>query len=192
MVKVGFIVEGDTESIIVNSPAFISFLREQGFELVAPVIDAKGGGNLLPKYVDNFVGRLQQAGAERICILTDLEDAVATHIVRARIAHQDVDISFIAVKAIEAWFLADSEAMRNWLKVPAFNELQPEATAAMPWDRLKEISKQLGTQGPGSSKTAFAKRMVTHHGFNISHAAQHPDCPSARELVEWFEVNNAI
>lgn len=86
MVKIGFIVEGDTESIIVNSPAFIAFLRTNNFELVTPVIDAKGGGNLLPKYVDNFVARLRNVGAERICILTDLEDAASVADVRARIA----------------------------------------------------------------------------------------------------------
>ncbi|HCC4393441.1 TPA: hypothetical protein M5M71_004378 [Escherichia coli] len=187
MVKIGFIVEGDTESIIVNSPAFIAFLRTNNFELVTPVIDAKGGGNLLPKYVDNFVARLRNVGAERICILTDLEDAASVADVQARIAHQDVDISFIAVKAVEAWFLADSEAMKKWLKVDAFNEALPEATTEMPWDRLKEISCELGKQGPGSSKTAFARRMVTHHGFDIQGSARHPACTSARELVDWFE-----
>ena len=187
MVKIGFIVEGDTESIIVNSPAFIAFLRTNNFELVTPVIDAKGGGNLLPKYVDNFVARLKNVGAERICILTDLEDAASVADVRARIAHQEVDISFIAVKAVEAWFLADSEAMKKWLKVDTFNEELPEATTEMPWDRLKVISRELGKQGPGSSKTAFARRMVTHHGFDIQSSARHPACPSAHELVEWFE-----
>lgn len=187
MVKIGFIVEGDTESIIVNSPAFIAFLRTNNFELVTPVIDAKGGGNLLPKYVDNFVARLRNVGAERSCILTDLEDAASVADVRARIAHQDVDISFIAVKAVEAWFLADSEAMKKWLKVDTFNEELPEATTEMPWDRLKVISRELGKQGPGSSKTAFARRMVTHHGFDIQSSARHPACPSAHELVEWFE-----
>ncbi|WP_371974277.1 hypothetical protein ACB496_02670 [Lelliottia nimipressuralis] len=187
MVKIGFIVEGDTESIIVNSPAFISFLRANNFELVTPVIDAKGGGNLLPKYVENFVERLRNIGAERFCILTDLEDAASIADVQARIAHQDVDVSFIAVKAVEAWFLADSEAMKKWLKVDEFNEEQPEATAEMPWDRLKEVSRKLRKRGPGSSKTAFAKRMVTHHGFDIQSSARHPSCPSARELVEWFE-----
>ena len=148
MVKIGFIVEGDTESIIVNSPAFISFLRAKNFELVTPVIDAKGGGNLLPKYVDNFVVRLRNAGAQQICILTDLEDAAST---------------------------ADVQ------------EALPEATMEMPWDGLKEISRELGKQGPGSSKTAFAKRIVTYHGFDIQSSASHPACPSAHELVDWFE-----
>ena len=64
MVKVGFIVEGSTESIIVNSSLFVAFLQNHGFELVTPVVDAKGGGNLLPKYVDSFVAELKGAGAE--------------------------------------------------------------------------------------------------------------------------------
>jgi len=187
MVKVGFIVEGDSESIIVNSPAFVSLLQMRGFELITPVINAEGGGNLLPKYVERFVERLQKAGAEKICILTDLEDAVSTDEVRERIFHHKVDISFIAVRAIEAWFLADSPAMKKWLTVEAFNEEHPEATLAMPWNRLKEIANQLSKQGPGGSKAAFARRMVTHYGFTVTQAAKHPGCQSALELVEWFE-----
>lgn len=187
MVKIGFIVEGSTESIIVNSPAFIAFLQNNGFELVTPVVDAKGGGNLLPKYVENFVGTLRQAGAEKICILTDLEDEASTDVVRARIAHEDVDISFIAIKAIEAWFLADSDAMKAWLNEAAFHEEHPEMTISKPWERLREIAQQLNKPGTGPSKTIFANKMVSRFGFDVSKAAAHPNCVSARELVDWFE-----
>lgn len=187
MVKIGFIVEGNTESIIVNSPLFVAFLQHHGFELVTPVVDAKGGGNLLPKYVESFVAELKKAGAEKICILTDLEDEASSEVVRARIAHREVDISFIAIKAIEAWILADSEAMKIWLNVDAFYEDQPEMTATKPWDRLKQIAQQLNKPGTGPSKTIFANKMVTRYGFDVSKAAVHPNCASARELVNWFE-----
>ncbi|PTQ87123.1 hypothetical protein [Agitococcus lubricus] len=50
MVKVGFIVEGDTEKLIVESPAFVAWLVANGITLVNPVVNAKGGGNLLPQY----------------------------------------------------------------------------------------------------------------------------------------------
>lgn len=42
MVKVGFIVEGDCEKIIIESPQFKQFLLSCGFELVTPVINAAG------------------------------------------------------------------------------------------------------------------------------------------------------
>lgn len=48
MVKVGFIVEGDSEKIIIESYSFQQFLLNKGYELVRPVINAKGGGEFTP------------------------------------------------------------------------------------------------------------------------------------------------
>jgi len=111
MVKLGFIVEGGTEKIIVESPAFNSWLNQQGLLLIKPVLDAKGGGNLLPKHIEPMVNLLHAAKAEYIIILTDLEHESNVEIVRQRITTNYTDLIFIAVKAIEAWFLADSQAM---------------------------------------------------------------------------------
>jgi len=111
MVKLGFIVEGGTEKIIVESPAFNSWLNQQGLLLIKPVLDAKGGGNLLPKHIEPMVKLLHAAKAEYIIILTDLEHESNVEIVRQRITTNYTDLIFIAVKAIEAWFLADSQAM---------------------------------------------------------------------------------
>ncbi|CDG15736.1 hypothetical protein [Xenorhabdus doucetiae] len=190
MVKVGFIVEGASESIIISSPNFKAFLYAHGYELVTPVVDAEGGGNLLPKYIESFIDRLQKAGAEKICILTDLEEANSPNEVRTRIAHDDIDICFIAVKALEAWFLADTEAMKIWLNEDAFFEEHPEATQGMPWERLRELGRQPGKRGP-ANKVSFAKKMVNYYGFKVDNAAQHPNCHSVRELTEYFEADNA-
>lgn len=188
MVKVGFIVEGDSESIVISAPAFARFLNASGYELVHPVINAKGGGNLLPQHSEVFISQLQQAGAEKICVLTDLEDAPSVNAVRQRIAHNDIDIAFIAVKALEAWFLADTHAMRIWLRDDSFYEEFPEGTGTMPWERLREYGRQPGKKGTGN-KVSFAKRMVAYYDFTLSGAAQHANCPSARELVEWFAAH---
>lgn len=190
MVKVGFIVEGDSEKIIVESTAFAQMLKDTGFELVHPVINAQGGGNLLPQNIGTFVSTLQQKQVENIIVLTDLENEASIDAVKHRIENEHVDVIIVAVKALEAWFLADTQAMRAWLKNDVFEELQPEQTADMPWDRLKEIAAQLNKRGPGN-KVAFAKQMVKHHGFSIGNAAQHPNCPSARALTEYFEAENA-
>ncbi|MBA1296357.1 DUF4276 family protein [Pseudomonas lurida] len=184
MVKVGFIVEGDCERIVVESAAFTKLLSDCGQELVTPVIDAKGGGNLLPHNIDVFIQALEVKGVSKIYVLTDLEEEASVEVVRDRISNAKIETIFIAVKALEAWFLADTQAMSNWLK-QAYNEPYPEATFGKPYDRLKEIAKTVGVSGPGN-KPAFAKKMVKHFDFSIVRAAQHPLCPSARELVDYF------
>ena len=186
MVKVGFIVEGDSEKIVIESSRFKDFLKSCNCQLITPVINAGGGGNLLPKNSDVYLARLRQLSVDKILVVTDLEMEPSVAVVRERIHNPDIDIIFVAVKALEAWYLADTTAMQNWLGDKNFCEPHPEQTVAMPWDRLAEIARQLDKRGPGKSKTAFAKRMVKHHGFSIESAASHPDCPSAREVVVYF------
>lgn len=184
-IKVGFIVEGGSEKIIVESQQFRTLLTQYDFELVTPVIDAKGGGNLLPQNIDVFIQRFASKDVDRIFVLTDQEDEDSVQTVRERIAHESIDFSFIAVKALEAWYLADSTAINNWLGITDFNEIHPEQTQGKPWDRLKEIATEKGKRGPGQ-KISFAKKITKHHGFSLLHAAQHPNCPSATELVNYF------
>ena len=186
--RAGFIVEGASEKIVVESKAFKAFLAQWGYELVTPVIDAKGGGNLLPQNIEDFIARLANSKVDKVFILTDLEDEPSVDEVKQRVAHTKVDATFVAVKALEAWFLADSNAMKQWLKCDEFNEPEPEQTINKPWERLKEVAEENGERGPGSSKVAFAKRMVEHWGFDVQNAANHPACPSASELVSYFSI----
>lgn len=190
MVKAGFIVEGASERIVVESPMFRSLLHDSGYELVTPVVDAKGGGNLLPQNIDAFIARLDTAGAEQIFVLTDLEDEAQVATVRDRVAHERIRFAFIAVKALEAWYLADSRAMNVWLGTDDFHEPTPEATPDKPWERLKQVAAERGKRGPGN-KVAFAKKIIKHWGFSIESAATHANCPSAHELVEYFRVGQA-
>jgi len=182
VVKLGFIVEGGTEKIIIESPRFSEWLNQQGFELINPVIDAEGGGNLLPQNIEPMVKRLNNKQAEHIIILTDLEYEVSVEVVKQRIGNDFTDLIFVAVKAIEAWFLADSQAMQSWLKQEDFYEGKPEETDGMPWNRLNEIAKSLKQRGTGPSKPAFAKKMVQYYDFDVTHAAKHGDCYSAEEF----------
>ena len=184
-IKVGFIVEGGSEKVIVESTQFRDFLDGKGYELVTPVIDAKGGGNLLPQNIESFVERFDLEDVDHIFVLTDLENEPSVDAVRQRIKNESIQFSFVAVKALEAWYLADSAAMNSWLDDADFHEAQPEQTQAMPWDRLKEIATERGKRGPGQ-KISFAKKITKHHGFSLVHAAQHQNCPSATELVNYF------
>ncbi|MBR9867108.1 MAG: DUF4276 family protein [Oceanospirillales bacterium] len=183
--RVGFIVEGGSEKVIVESTHFRDFLDRNGYELVTPVIDAKGGGNLLPQNIEVFIERFDLKSVDQICVLTDLEDDPSVESVQQRIAHESIECSFVAVKALEAWYLADSSAMNIWLGITDFYEEQPEQTQGKPWDRLKEIAIEKGKRGPGQ-KISFAKKITKHHGFSVEHAAQHQNCPSATELVNYF------
>lgn len=182
MVKLGFIVEGDSEKVLVESASFRAWLRAQGLELCSPVINAKGGGNLLPQNIEPMIAQIRASRPDHIVIMTDLEDAPSIEAVKARITTQHTDLIFVAVKALEAWFLADTAAMRRWLEKDDFFEEHPEQTPGMPWDRLKELANALNVRGPGASKVIFAKRVCEKLGFQVDKASIHPNCPSAKKF----------
>ncbi len=187
MVKVGFIVEGKCERKIIESEQFVDFLKRSNCELIYPVIDAEGGGNLLPKNIEAHINTLKKQNVEKIYILSDAENE-SVETVRERLKNDEIEYAFIAVKAIEAWFLADTEALRTWLDMPDLpEELYPEKTEKMPWDYLNDIAKKHQKRGTGTNKSIFTNRMLKYAKFSIERAAQHPNCPSAKELVAHFQ-----
>lgn len=121
MVKIGFIVEGKCEKIVVESETFKNLLQKNGFELIEPVIDANGAGNLLPENIEPFIDVLETMEAERLYILTD-SDGLPIKEVKERIRHTKIAAYFIAVKAIEAWFLADTQAMKKFYNLSILEE----------------------------------------------------------------------
>lgn len=98
------------------------------------------------------------------------------------IGSKDIDLVLIAKKALESWFLADTEAMRRWLGDDTFCEIAPETRTGMPWDRLKELGHKKRIKP--KSKVAFSRQFIHDHGFDVRRAAQHANCPSARYFVE--------
>lgn len=184
MVRLGFIVEGDSEKIMVESAGFRQWAENQGLEVCSPVINAKGGGNLLPQHMGALVARLALSNPQHIVVLTDLEGAPDIAAVKARIGEEYTNLLFVAVKALEAWFLADTDAMRRWLDRPDFMELLPEQTAGMPWDRLKEVARANNARGPGATKVIFAKKFCGALNYRLANAAAHPACPSAKAFCD--------
>lgn len=192
MVSVGFIVEGETEKQLLESEMFRQWLAQQGLTIAGNVVDAKGSGNLLPENLNCYVQVLASKSADKIVVLTDLEREPLVERVRARIgAHPRIEVVFVAVKAIESWFLADSDALSRWLHASHREEF-PEATSAMPWDRLRELAALYNVRGTGPSKPVFAKRFLAHCAFDLERAAQHLNCPSAREFVETLKQWGAM
>ena len=93
MVKLGFIGEGTTEKIILQSESFRQYLLSNEISFVENVIDATGNGNLLPKNIEGFVNRLKDDGATAIIILTDLDEDKCISLTKERIDPEGKHIS---------------------------------------------------------------------------------------------------
>lgn len=187
MVTVGFVVEGESETLLVRSEVFRQWLREDcKLEVVDPVIDAAGSGNMCSRNIGDLVENLRaEANPDKVVVLADLDPETCAPCVQARkeiIGSQGIDLVAIARKAMESWFLADTEAMRRWLGDDTFCEAAPETLAGMPWDRLKELRDKRG-RGPGRERLVFTRKFIRHHRFDVRRAAQHTQCPSARYFV---------
>jgi hypothetical protein len=187
MVKVGFICEGETEKIIIESVDFKNILASNNLQLVK-TIDTTGNGNLLPKNITPFIEILKDDGAEKIFILTDLDKDLCITKTKERISAPETIIVVIAVKQIEAWFLADSSTLTKVFgKEFKFDFPENENEAR---EKLKEIFLLETKRGIGDSKPKFAKRFI-QEGFSILHAASHPNCNSAKYLLDKLKSSDS-
>jgi len=187
VVRIGFVVEGDCESLLIESPGFRAWAEAQRLIICDPVINARGGGNLCPKQIQSFVNLCQtQANPDKIVVLTDLECDPCVTKTRERIGTGAVDLVCVARKALESWYLADTEALRQWLGQEIQPISSPELTddSDKPWHYLKKLAKQYQARGPGSNKVLFTRKMLNDYQFSLSRAAAHPDCPSAGYFLE--------
>lgn len=181
MVKLGFIVEGDTEKFILEKSDFFDYLKSLGIEFVPEVINAKGNGNLLPHNISESSEYLEDNGATVIIILTDLDTDQCITKTKERISPIANQIVVISVKEIEAWFLSDSTAMSRLLKQNFVSD-NPESIEN-PFEEIQSICIKTIQRGIGT-KTRFANNFVRNHKFSILNAAQHPDCNSAKYFLK--------
>jgi hypothetical protein len=188
MVRVGFVVEGHCEKMLLESSHFRYWAGQHSIDICDPIINARGGSNLCTKKIDASITECRVlANPDKIVVLTDLECDPCMTAVKERIGEKGVAQIVVAKKALEAWFLADTVAMRSWLENDNFQgELTPEETPDMPWERLKEIGRNYhkNQRGPGSRKKRFAGKMINTYRFSIERAANHPQCPSAKYFLE--------
>jgi len=180
MVKVGFICEGKTERKVLESVKFQKLLIYTGIERVGDVYNAGGSGNLLPGKLQEALGLLFAQGAEKIIILTDLDEDACITFTKNRITTDENRILIVAVRKIESWFLADSETMSLLLKEKFEFEL-PEKEIE-PFETLKALFINKYDRGIGVKDT-FTARMLKY-GFSLENAAQHPNCPSATYFLD--------
>jgi hypothetical protein len=177
--KLGFICEGKTEKKIVESPNFQQFLTGIGHTCVPDIIDAKGNGNLLPEHLVEFTEVLLSKGAEKIVVLTDLDEDACITLTKQRINAPQSHVVIISVKKIEAWFLADDVCMSKICKTPIHFE-QPEQEQN-PFQTIKSLLL-LHTNRGVSDKILLAAKVI-FNDFSILQASTHPNCHSAKYLV---------
>lgn len=182
MVNVGFICEGDSDSFLFQSNPFDNFLTQLNLKRIN-VIDAEGCGNLLPHNIAQYTERLEKQGAEKIIIISDLDDVECITKRKEQINARSKDAVIIAAKEIEAWYLADSIAMKNLLRRQHFTFEFPEREME-PLDIINQLLVEHTGTGIGKSRSGKLKlaRRMLDFGFDFERAATHPNCPS----VEYF------
>src|SRR5574337_702816 len=180
MVKIGFIVEGACEKKVLDSVAFRNFLKKEQIDFVSEIIDAKGGGQMLPRNREKHVARLKGKEATHIIILSDKETAPCFTEVKNRISPQEGETVLISAKALEAWFLADSETLGMIFR-ETFKYSSPENTPGKPIEIIKP--KFAKRKEDFNSKLILTDRMISN-GFSIENAAKHSNCPSAKYFVQ--------
>lgn len=181
MVKVAFIVEGKVEKIFIDFLESEGWFTQKNIQKVAPTIDAKGGGNLCPQNMQVFVEQVKVFNPDKIFILTDLECDPCVEKTKERLGDCDICVVVLAKKAIEAWFLADSEILKKFTNEELSYFEYPEKTEFMPYDVFKDILMEY--TGRGTSKVKLAKNIL-RNGFDIERVAMHPNCQSAKYFVD--------
>jgi hypothetical protein len=183
VVKIGFIAEGESEKIILESNSFRAFLSSlKNIEFIPDVIDATGYGNILPQNREGYVQMLKDKGATKILYLVDREEESCISSVKDRIKPEKDEIVIVSVRALEAWYLADSIMLSSLFKKNYLFNL-PESTELLPMDVLRQEFFANTGRGLGKSKPRIARRMI-NSGFSVLTAAAHKNCSSAKYFLD--------
>ena len=181
MVKIGFIVEGAVDKMILGSRIFQEYLTTLGIDFIKDVVDAGGNGNLLPHNIEKHTKILEDKGATKIFILTDLDADQCITLTKERINSLPNQTVAVSIKEVEAWFLADVLAMQTLLIDPSFTIDNPEVIEN-PFEEIRRLRVKKTGRGVGS-KVILAYQMIDKCGFSIIRAAEHPNCSSAKYFL---------
>ncbi len=187
MVKIGIIVEGDCEKIVLDSQEFQVILSRNNLELADEVINIGGKSKLRPdnpKMQKNAQILFDQQ-AEWILILRDMDDAPSFTVVASEVFQTPSTKLCLAVKEFEAWFLTDSAALTNLFQLDNFDYPNPEEPVE-PGKVIADLFLQHTGRGIGWNKAGGKQKLANKmldNGFTIERAAQHPNCPSAQYFL---------
>lgn len=185
MVNVGFICEGYTEYFILESENFKSILTELGLNPVG-VVNVEGNGKLLPKNIKEYRNTLIRDGADKVFIITDLDEDQCFTKTKQRITEKEDQFIIIAKRQIESWFLADTLTMQSILKGKFLCE-NPEIEI-VPFETIRQIYFDKFFKGlVGDNEKKKLARKMLQNGFSIQNAANHLNCPSATYFLSKLE-----
>lgn len=163
-----------------RNTAFHQLLLNLNIEVVS-LVDGKGGQLLNPRLLNGLKGICKDAGAEVIIILTDLDDEIYFNDKKSKIDSENVTSIIIAKRSFEAWFLADTNVIKLIVGKEDYYCNLPEDVNA-PFEEIKRLSLLISGKGVGSKP--FLAGKMNNNGFDVTNAAQHPNCPSARYFIK--------
>ena len=185
MVNVGFIVEDKAFEATIKSYDFNRILKENNMKLI-DVINANGRDNLrnFNDRIDDLFKRLNDKNSDYIFILIDKENDPCITFTKGNIHIFDKikQINIIAVKAIESWFLADSETLSKLFNKD-YKFANPEEIEEKAFEVLKNEFIENTNKGLSKKRNLHAKYIIDN-GFSIQNAANHPNCPSAKYFLQ--------
>jgi len=176
MVTIGFIVEGDTEKILFSSPAFQNYLTSINIKYIPEIINAGGNGNLLPHNISELSQILVNKGAQKIFVITDLDNDACVTQTKERIKPADIHQCIISKKTIESWFLADTQTIRKYLNSADFTCLDPE-NINNPFDEIK--TQRMLLQNRGVSDKKILVKNLLNLGLSFENIIANPNCTTA-------------
>jgi ribosomal protein L5 len=180
VVKLGIICEGETEPIILDTIEFKAFVAQYGIDLIA-VTQAGGKREYEADRIDKHRQILIDRGAEHIIVLIDLDTDACITLTKQRINQTLNQTVIVAVKEFENWYLADSQALSNFLGIETKIEYPEQDDDAITTMIDMGITAKAFARYR-KSKVLLARDMH-RHGFTIENAAKHPNCPSAQYFL---------
>jgi len=127
--------------------------------------------------IERWIQILKDQGAKKIIFLLDFDNSDPCFTAfKSKVFSGNGNIVVIAKQALEAWFLADTEALQRYLKKRIEPVENPE-DYPIPFEAIKAL-RLLHCNSGISDKKLLTRHMI-YSGFSLTHAAAHPNCPSA-------------
>ncbi len=181
MVKVGFIVDGETEMKLFNSSEIKKQL-EDSFDLKIEGVVKYSGANSIKNETEDFLNKETNIV---VIVLKDLEQLPDVNTLKKQIENNDKltkdNILVVANKMIEAWFLADTQTLKN-INSKLLKVKNPEAYTD-PKSELKRRLQQVNKNYRKLTEVTTANLFI-RNGFSFENAAEHEQCHSAKKFVE--------
>jgi hypothetical protein len=198
MLTVGFIVEGDSEAILLKDDSFISFLPSLNIHCSKElVINAGGKNNLYHPHADfstierkvkGWIEKLTDKGASVIFFLIDFDNSAPCFTrFKSKVFLYLQNIIVIAKQALEAWYFADNKALLAYLQQNILPVKRPELFLS-PFEEIKKLKLQYKNRSIADKK--FLTKDMIKSGFSLINAAAHPECLSAQYFLSKLNALN--